>query len=81
MLDLVFPPGTKLIIPLPDNHVKRSNSRISTFHLDEVGLFSRASKNSLDSVSATACLRAARSPRQVPGKSVDEAKHLLVNVS
>eukprot|EP00439_Symbiodinium_sp_Y106_P073749 s239_g13.t5 len=51
MLDLVFPPGTKLIIPLPDNHVKRSNSRISTFHLDEV-----------------------------PGKSVDEAKHLLVNV-
>ncbi|CAE7694254.1 unnamed protein product [Symbiodinium sp. CCMP2456] len=51
MLDLVFPSGTTLILPLPDNHVKRSNSRISTFHLDEV-----------------------------PGKSLSEAKHLLVNV-
>ncbi|OLP90248.1 Kynurenine 3-monooxygenase [Symbiodinium microadriaticum] len=51
MLELVFPSGTTLILPLPDNHVKRSNSRISTFHLDEV-----------------------------PGKSLSEAKHLLVNV-
>ncbi|CAE7353054.1 kmo [Symbiodinium natans] len=50
MLEMVFQ-GTAVILPLEDNHVKRSNTRISTFHLDEV-----------------------------PGKSVNEAKHLLVNV-
>ena len=72
MLEKIFGPERVVILPLPDNHVKRNNARISTFHLDEA----RAVVARLDFQHRSA-LHA--DPPQVPGKSVNEAKHLLVN--